>query len=139
MPVDPPHHRPVTRLDASFVGRRPDLAALDQRFEQARAGTPCLVLVEGPAGIGKTALVNRFLNRRRAGSRGSTPCVLRASGEEAEASLPFGVLAQLLAAAPTPPADPAAGAAVELFRGDRPVDPLVAGAALLQLLGGLQR
>lgn len=139
MLADRPHDRPTSRLDAPLVGRQSDLAALDQRLEQARVGTPCLVLVEGPAGIGKTALVSWFLNRSRAGSRGSTPCVLRASGEEAEVSLPYGVLTQLLAAAPAPPSDPAAGATVELFRGDRPVDPLAAGAALVQLLGVLQR
>jgi DNA-binding CsgD family transcriptional regulator len=139
MLLHPPHHRPLTRLDASFVGRGLDLAALDQRLERARAGTPSLVLVEGPAGIGKTALVSQFLTRSSASGPGSTPCVLRASGEEAEASLPFGVLTQLLAAAPTPPSDPTVGAAMEFLHGDRPVDPLAAGAALLQLLGVLQR
>jgi DNA-binding CsgD family transcriptional regulator len=74
-------------------------------------------------------LVRRFLEE--AGEQ----CVLRASGEEAEAGLPFGVLAQLLAAAPTTPSDPAA---VEVA-GEGPVDPLAAGAVLLDLLGALQR
>ena len=86
------------------------------------------MLIEGPAGIGKTTLVRRFL------AEADGRCVLRASGEEAEAALPFGVLAQLLAAAPTTPAG-LAGAEV----GGGPVDPLAAGAVLLDLLGELQR
>jgi len=97
-------------------------------FEQARAGQPRLVLIEGPAGIGKTTLVRRFL------AETDEQCVLRASGEEAEAGLPFGVLAQLLAAAPTTPAG-LAGA--EVADGG-PVDPLAAGAVLLDRLGALQ-
>jgi hypothetical protein len=87
-----------------------------------------LVLIEGPAGIGKTTLVRRFLEEA------DEQCVLRASGEEAEADLPFGVLAQLLAATPITPPGSAVGVA-----GEGPVDPLAAGAVLLDLLGELQR
>jgi ATP/maltotriose-dependent transcriptional regulator MalT len=97
-------------------------------LEQARAGQPRLVLIEGPAGIGKTTLVRRFL------AEADERCVLRASGDEAEAGLPFGVLAQLLAAAPTTPA----GLAAVEVAGGGPVDPLAAGAVLLDLLGTLQ-
>jgi ATP/maltotriose-dependent transcriptional regulator MalT len=117
------------RAQALFVGRHPMLARLHETLEQARAGQPRLVLIEGPAGIGKTTLVRRFL--AEAGER----CVLRASGEEAEAGLPLGVLAQLLAAAPTTPVDLAAVGVA----GEGPVDPLAAGAVLLDLLGTLQR
>jgi DNA-binding CsgD family transcriptional regulator len=126
-------------VNGSFVGRQPDLAALDRQLDQARAGTPSLVLVEGPAGIGKTALVSRFLDRSRSVAQGDMLCVLRVSGEEAEMGLPFGVLTQLLAAVPISAADQAAGREMELFRGNRPTDPLAAGAALLHLLGELQR
>jgi DNA-binding CsgD family transcriptional regulator len=97
-------------------------------LEQARAGQPRLVLIEGPAGMGKTTLVRRFL------AEVDEQCVLRASGEEAEAGLPFGVLAQLLAAAPITPA----GLAAVEVAGGGPVDPLAAGAVLLDLLGALQ-
>ncbi len=117
------------RSQALFVGRQPMLASLRRMLEQVRAGEPRLVLIEGPAGIGKTSLVRRFLEE--AGER----CVLRASGEEAEAGLPFGLLAQLLADAPTTPSDPAA----VVVAGERPVDPMAAGAVLLDLLGELQR
>ncbi|MFF5003192.1 AAA family ATPase [Streptomyces phaeochromogenes] len=71
-----------------FVGRTDSLALLAAARERARAGHPQRVLVEGPAGIGKTALVRRFL-------RGDTH-VLYGAGEEAESELAFGVLEQLL-------------------------------------------
>src|SRR5215211_1674943 len=50
---------------APFVGRQPMLARLRRMLEQARAGQPRLVLIEGPAGIGKTTFVRRFLPRPR--------------------------------------------------------------------------
>ncbi|MEU9787728.1 ATP-binding protein, partial [Streptomyces phaeochromogenes] len=71
-----------------FVGRTDSLALLAAARERARAGHPQRVLVEGPAGIGKTALVRRFL-------RDDTH-VLYGAGEEAESELAFGVLEQLL-------------------------------------------
>jgi DNA-binding CsgD family transcriptional regulator/tetratricopeptide (TPR) repeat protein len=42
---------------ARFLGRAPELAALGQAFERARAGAPELVVIVGDAGIGKTRLV----------------------------------------------------------------------------------
>ncbi|MEU9134309.1 AAA family ATPase [Kitasatospora sp. NPDC048540] len=44
-----------------FVGRVPELAVLDGGRARAAAREPCLVVVEGEAGIGKTALVQRAL------------------------------------------------------------------------------
>src|SRR6266511_152519 len=79
------------RVQALFVGRQSTLASVHRMLNQARAGEPRLVLIEEPAGIGKTTLVRRFLDE--AGERR----VLRASGEEAEAGLAFGVLTLLLA------------------------------------------
>jgi len=46
---------------APFVGRQPEVAALRARLAQSLAGEPQVVLVAGPPGIGKTALVERFL------------------------------------------------------------------------------
>src|SRR2546421_4614438 len=73
-----------------FVGRHRDLAFLEAELDQVRAGHPRVVLIEGTAGIGKTALLNRFL----AGS--SDAQMLWASGEESEVLLAYGVLDQLL-------------------------------------------
>lgn len=46
-----------------FVGRSQEFALLDSALTDARAGSPYLVWIEGPAGIGKTALVRHFVGR----------------------------------------------------------------------------
>ena len=43
-----------------LVGRAAELAALQELLGRARAGESVLMLVEGEAGIGKTALVSRW-------------------------------------------------------------------------------
>ncbi|MGI5242013.1 AAA family ATPase [Dactylosporangium sp. CA-139066] len=61
----------MSTTDAGFVGRGPELAALAGRLGTDAGG---VVLVEGPAGVGKTALVDHAL--RRAGAapvRGHCP------------------------------------------------------------------
>jgi hypothetical protein len=112
-------------LAASFVGRRKDLALLEDQLDKARAGQPRVVLIEGAAGIGKTALLNRFLAQTLGAQ------ILRASGEESELLLAYGVVDQLLRSAA------GAGASVE----PRPIplqDHLAVGAQVLELLGNLQ-
>ena len=79
----------------SFVGRTAELDALAGAYVRARGGQPGVVWVEGPAGIGKTALVRAFL--------ATVPSlVLWASGDEDEMTLPWGVLAQLARGAQGP-------------------------------------
>ncbi|MGP4042800.1 ATP-binding protein [Streptomyces sp. 2A115] len=97
-----------------FVGREDSLALLTAARERARAGHPQRVLVEGPAGIGKTALVRRFLR--------DDQHVLYGAGEEAESQLAFGALEQLLGAR----------------RGGRWADAHAAGAELLEALDEAQ-
>ncbi len=53
-----------------FVGRRRELELLDVAFEDAQAGAPVAVLVEGESGVGKSALVRRFLDALAATERG---------------------------------------------------------------------
>jgi eukaryotic-like serine/threonine-protein kinase len=48
-------------LAEGFVGRAGELATLDAAFADAQRGTGVSVLVTGPSGMGKTALVERFL------------------------------------------------------------------------------
>jgi DNA-binding CsgD family transcriptional regulator len=113
-----------------FVGRTEELGGLRARLADARHGRPQVVQVQGPAGIGKTALLEHFLV-----SAGEPPgvAVLRASGEEAETLLAYGVLNQLARSAG------AAGAALSnsLAAPSAP-DPILAGTGLLELLGELE-
>jgi hypothetical protein len=50
---------------APFVGRREELGALSAAFEQVQAGTPMVVEVRAPSGVGKSALIRRFLEDQR--------------------------------------------------------------------------
>ena len=72
--------------------REDDLAALDAALAETAAGTGGVLLIEGPAGIGKTALLEAL--RRRAGAAGMT--VLTARGGELERGFGFGIVRQLL-------------------------------------------
>ena len=45
-----------------FVDREAELCVLHDAFDDASAGQPQVVVVEGEAGIGKTTLVERFLS-----------------------------------------------------------------------------
>ena len=49
--------------DPPFVGRRLPLALLNGAFLAARQGRPASVYIHGPSGIGKSALVRRFLDQ----------------------------------------------------------------------------
>ena len=60
-----------------FVGRQPELAVLRARLADALAGRPQIVQIQGPAGMGKTALLEHFLDEVRAEPG---PVVVWASG-----------------------------------------------------------
>ncbi len=112
-----------------FVGRAPELEWLEGRFATAVSGSPSTVVMDGPPGIGKSALVSTFLDGVRAVR------TLRASGDESETFLTFGILHQLLGTSECSWEDPfAAGAAVlqDLDRlGDRQATVLVVDDAHL--------
>ena len=71
-----------------FVGRAAELASLESAAAAARSHKPAVVLVEGEAGTGKSTLLSRFAS----GVTGAR--VLRASGDEAERLLPYGIVGQ---------------------------------------------
>jgi len=92
------------------------------------SGQPKVVCIEGSPGMGKTALVHAFLDRA------GNAVVLRASGDEDEASHPWGVLDQLARSPlPAPVAELRA-----LSQHPPGADPLAAGSKLLEALGVLQ-
>jgi DNA-binding CsgD family transcriptional regulator len=74
--------------------RETERAAISRALDAARCGAGGLVLVEGPAGIGKSRLLAEA--RTTAGALGLT--VLSARGIDLERDAPFGVAASLFAA-----------------------------------------
>lgn len=76
----------------AFVGREHATKWLEQRFTDAVEGPANIVLITGEAGIGKTALIERF--SKLAVLRGAK--VLTASAYEAEQNLPLGIVGQWL-------------------------------------------
>ncbi|MGW4203853.1 helix-turn-helix transcriptional regulator [Streptomyces sp. NPDC004726] len=81
-------------LQRSLIGRAVEVAALTRSIDAAHAGRPDLTLVAGPAGIGKTALVEQTL-QARGGCGGPAPRVLRVTGVAWESDLPLGIADQL--------------------------------------------
>ena len=81
----------LSLIQRNTVGRQPELAELRAGFEAAAAGRGLLLCVAGEPGIGKTTLVEEFLEELAAGDRtyrhGSGRCSERLAG--AEAYLPF--------------------------------------------------
>ena len=131
---------------APFVGRQPELAVLRARLADARSGRPQIVQIQGPAGIGKTALIEKL----PAGSAvAPTPVVLLASGEETEELLAYGVVEQLAkavdrVAAPAAAAysavdriDPDPIGIAPMHRPDPIEDPVTVGTRLLESLDRL--
>ena len=104
-----------------LLERSAELARIESALAEARAGRGRFVVVEGPAGIGKTAL----LAAARAAAATSGMRVLRARGTELEREFAFGVVRQLfeppLAEASEPRARrPAAGRRRRRGRPPRP-------------------
>ncbi len=90
-----------------LLDRADELERLGRIVDRTRSGAGDLVLLEGDAGIGKTALVNAV--RTDAVDRGVT--TLAARGSELETDLAFGTVRELLAAAGPVPVDGAAALA----------------------------
>jgi len=76
---------------AMLLERAGELAQLDEAIAATAAGAPRVMLIEGPAGIGKTALLATA--RRRAARAGLR--VLAARGGELERELSLGIERQL--------------------------------------------
>lgn len=79
-------------MSAPLVERRGEVAQLGRALERAASGSSSAVAIEGPDGIGKSALVGEL--RALATRHGMT--VLLARGGEFERDFPFSVVRQLL-------------------------------------------
>jgi len=88
--------------EVGLLERAHELEAIDAALRGAHAGEGRMLLVEGPPGIGKTALLEAARER----ARRSGALVLAARGGELERHFPYGVVRQLfepvLLAAPAP-------------------------------------
>ena len=128
-------------MDA-LLEREGELATIAGRLDDAVAGNGSLIVVEGPAGIGKTSVLAEAV--RMAREREMT--VLRARGGVLEQRLEFGIVRQLIER-PVLRADdarraqllsgPAAGAAPILGLGGRTGDPTPGHDAMLDILHAL--
>lgn len=95
--------RPVTEerfgrlppLESSVIGRDTELDALGRAWNGARRGAGRVALVEGEAGVGKTRLVEELV--RRVVAQGGL--VLRGRCQDAQAVLPYGLMAEVLGSA----------------------------------------
>src|SRR5215475_3554568 len=77
---------------APLLERSAELARIEAALGEAREGRGRFVVIEGPAGIGKTAL----LAAARASAADAEMCVLRSRGTELEREFGFGVVRQLV-------------------------------------------
>jgi predicted ATPase len=106
------------RTGAVLLERDAELAVLSDALARARDGRGAIVVVDGPAGIGKTQLLRAAADEAAA----TQMHVLRASGAALERELPYGCAVALLA---------------DALGGLAPADQLaVPGAARALLTGG---
>ncbi|MFC5751382.1 ATP-binding protein [Actinomadura rugatobispora] len=125
-------------------GRDAQRAELARLAEAARAGRSGVLVVRGEAGIGKTALLDEAARQaaRRDSGGSDVPRVLRATGVEAEAALPFAGL-QMLLRPVLPRLDALPGAQADALRGALGLaatgggDRFLVGLAVLTLLSEL--
>ena len=75
------HHENVTMSAPAMIGRDADLARLNERLDEVRAGAPFTVIIGGEAGIGKTRLIREF----EAGASVRRPAARRASASTSAA------------------------------------------------------
>ena len=113
-------HGPVLRLH----GRADEMAALERAWREVAAGASRAVLLRGEAGVGKSALVEEFLQARRAGGVATATI----AGSDLDRDTPFFPIKQFLR-------NPDSGNGANARAGDQAGDAVA--RALLAKLGGL--
>jgi DNA-binding SARP family transcriptional activator len=93
--ADVPRTAAVEPATQDLPGRHEELAALARSLDRAAAGSPSLVVLEGPAGIGKTTVLERFAAQALAGGA----VVLHAAGDRVGGALPLQPVLDALAVA----------------------------------------
>ena len=87
--VQTSRHTPINVPALSVLGREPELQVLYRAYARMRKGQLAVVMVEGTSGIGKTSLVETFLQDLRSMAvTSSRPLLLRGRCHERE-TLPF--------------------------------------------------
>ncbi len=115
---------------ATLVDRLAELSLLTSAYEDAKAARPNVILLSGPPGVGKTALLREFLRPIRAEAQ-----LLYADGDENEGRLPFGLLQQLLTGVDTPLKE----RLTAVVSGEAPTpEPLAVGVDLLAVIAALE-
>src|SRR6266480_6198000 len=84
-------HMKVAAATEPLLERNEELARIESALAEARTGRGRFLVIEGPAGMGKTALLAAA---RTAAAEGGMR-VLRARGTELERNFAFGVVRQL--------------------------------------------
>ena len=92
--AEPRAAQPLRDEQPALLERAQELAVVDAAIADAQTGAGRLVVIEGPAGIGKTSL----LAEARARAAGSGLAVLYARASELEAAFSFGIVRQLFEA-----------------------------------------
>jgi predicted ATPase/class 3 adenylate cyclase len=88
--------RGIEGIDTPMVGREPEMAALQNHFQDAiLGGETALVLIHGDAGIGKTRLSNAFVDWVTL--QPATPSIMRGRSIPSTLSVPYGVLRNMFA------------------------------------------
>jgi len=82
---------PPARRDVPFIGRQAELAWLDDALTASENGCGGIYFIEGESGVGKTRLVEQWLEGCRAGHY-----LFMGSGREFEAMLPYASIAEAL-------------------------------------------
>ena len=84
-------HDPSAELRTELVGRTREMSALLGSWRLAVRGAPAVVVLTGPAGIGKTRLTEELADL----TEGESAAVVRVTAERGERNLEWGVIAEL--------------------------------------------